>query len=573
MTRMTGKRALVEMLRAEGVKYVFGNPGTTELPLMDALQDAPDVQYVTTLFEGVAAGMADGYARATQKPSFANLHISVGVANAIAVVYNAWRGGTPMVITAGQADSSFHLHSPTLHSNMVNVMREYTKWAGEVTHPWDVPSIIRRAFKLASTPPTGPVFVSLAWDAMNGEADVDIEPSLNDYFRLRPDTRAVEQAANVLAQASDPLILVGDRVSQSPGAPFLVARLAEQIGAPVYAPTTLSEVHIPTSHPHYLGSFETSWFDHRMKKRLDESDAVVAIGIDALIQFIPTPERPFSGPPKLVHVDSSSWAIQRSYPVAAGVLSDIKAGLEEITTALDGAMSASAKEAARDRGKAVAAQKQAIAQAFQARVAEKWSNTPISPERFAIEVARALPPGFIYCDDSITNRGVLMNAIDFDEPGSLFAQRGGSLGSTMGAALGIKLAHPDRPVVAVIGDGTAMYTIQALWTAAAYDIPVTYVFCNNSSYKVLREGMTRYLTGSERQSDYLGMDFYKLPLDFVKMAAAFNIEGTRVENPDDLGPALLNAVSSDKPTVVDVIMDDAMDTDRLQSQWGAWLGP
>ena len=254
------------------------------------------------------------------------------------------------------------------------------------------------------------------------------------------------------------------------------------------------------------------------------------------------------------------------------MLSDIKAGLEEIATALEETMSGPAKEAAGARGKAIAAQKQAIAQAFQARVKEKWDNVPISSERFAVEVARALPPQFIYCDDSITNRGVLMNAINFDEPGSLFAQRGGSLGSAMGAALGMKLASPERPVVAVIGDGTAMYTIQALWTAAAYDIPVTYVFCNNSSYKVLREGMTRYLTGSERQSDYLGMDFYKLPLDFVKMAAAFNIEGARVENPDDLGPALLKAVSSNRPTVVDVIMDDALDPDQLQSQWGAWLG-
>ena len=340
----------------------------------------------------------------------------------------------------------------------------------------------------------------------------------------------------------------------------------------MYAPTTLSEVHVPTSHPHYLGTFETSWFDHRMKKRLDESDAVVAIGIDALIQFIPTPERPFSGSPKLVHLDSSSWAIQRSYPVAVGVLSDISAGLEEIADALEQSMSGPAKEAARGRGKAIAAQKHTAAQAFQARVNEKWDNLPISSERFAVEVARALPSGFIYCDDSITNRGVLMNAIDFDEPGSLFAQRGGSLGSAMGAAMGMKLASPDRPVVAVIGDGTAMYTIQALWTASAYDIPVTYVFCNNSSYKVLREGMARYLTGAERQSDYLGMDFYKLPLDFVKMAAAFNIEGARVENPDDLGPALLNAVNSNRPTVVDVIMDDALDPDRLQSQWGAWLG-
>jgi benzoylformate decarboxylase len=199
MPRMTGKQALVETLRAEGVRYVFGNPGTTELPVLDALQDSKDVQYITTLFEGVAAGMADGYARITQKPAVMNLHISVGVANGIAVLYNSWRGGTPMVITAGQSALRLQLHSPTLYSNMVNVMREYTKWAAEVATPGDIPSILRRAFKVASTPPTGPVFVALTWDAMNDEADAEIVPGSYDYFRMRPDPRAVDDAARRLA--------------------------------------------------------------------------------------------------------------------------------------------------------------------------------------------------------------------------------------------------------------------------------------------------------------------------------------------------------------------------------------
>jgi len=572
MPRMTGKRALVEMLLAEKVPYVFGNPGTTELPFMDALQDAPEIQYITALFEGVAAGMADGYARATQKPSFMNLHISVGVANAIAVIYNAWRGGTPMVITAGQADSSFHLHSPTLYSNMVNVMREYTKWAGEVKHPWDVPSMIRRAFKIASTPPTGPVFLSLTWDAMNGEDDIDIEPSISDYFRVRPDVYAIEKACNILSKSTNPIILVGDRVSQSPGAPILVAKLAEQIGAPVYAPTTLSEVHIPTSDPHYLGTFETSWMDHKLKLRIDKADAVITLGIDALIQFIPTPERPFTGTPKIVHLDSSDWAIQRSYPVAAGVLCDIKTGLEELTEALSNTLTVDAKNKASSRNASIAREKLELKEIFLAKVKNKWSNRPISSERFAIEMANALPKNAIFCDDSITNRGNLMNAITFDEPGSLFAQRGGSLGSAMGSALGIKLANPERPVVAVVGDGTAMYAIQALWTASAYNIPVTYVFCNNGNYKVLHEGMARYLTGTERESEFLGMDFSRLPLDFVKMAAAFGIDGVRVDNPDDLGSVLKNAIGAERPRVVEVMMENAIDPDRLQSQWGSWFG-
>ena len=569
MARMTGKRALVEMLRAEGVKYVFGNPGTTELPFIDALQDARDIQYINTLFEGVAAGMADGYARITQKPAFMNFHISVGVSNSIAVMYNSWRGGTPMVITSGQAPTSLQLHNPTLYSNMVNVMREYTKWAGEVTTPWDVPSIIRRAFKVASTPPTGPVFVSLAWDALNGEADVDIIPSAGGYYRIRPDVQAVSDAAKLLAQAQRPLILIGDRVSQSPGAPVEVARVAEQIGAPVYA-TSFSEVHIASSHPHYMGTFDTSWLHRSMKQRFDQADAILAIGTEVMVQSMPTPEPAFSGPPKLIHLDCSAWDIQRSYPVAVGVLGDIKAGLEELSLALDDAMTGAAKEAARSRGAAVAQEKGRKQEAFQAVVRERWDHVPMSPERFAVELKGALPPDALVCDDSITVRSALLSAIDFDQPGTLVGGRGGSLGFGMGATLGMKLASSQRPVVGIIGDGTAMYTIQALWTAANYGIPVTYVMCNNGSYKVLRENMARYLTGTERQSEYIGMDFYQRPLDFVKLAHAFDIEGVRVERPEDLAPALRKAIDSGKLRVVDVILDDSFDAESIQEQWGQW---
>lgn len=569
MVRMTGAQALVEMLRAEGVKYVFGNPGTTELPFLDALQDTKDIQYINALFEGVAAGMADGYARVTQMPSFMNFHISVGVTNSIAVMYNSWRGGTPMVITSGQAPTSLQLHNPTLYSNTVNVMREYTKWAGEVVDPTNIPSIIRRAFKVASTPPTGPVFVSLGWDALQGEADVDIVPSARGYFCVRPDVGATIAAAKVLAIAKNPLILIGDRVSQSPGAPLKVAEVAEQLGAPVYS-TSFSEVNIPSSHPYYMGTFDTSWLHRSMKERFDQADAILAIGTDMMTQSIPTPEPPFTGPPKIVHMDCSAWDIQRSYPVSVGLLCDIQAGLEELLVALEDAMSGSDKEAARLRGEVVAQQKLKKLENFQHRVNKKWGDSPMSPERFVVELKNALPPNALVCDDSITIRNPLLTAIDFDTVGSLIGGRGGSLGFGMGATLGMKLAAPDVPVIGVIGDGTAMYSIQALWTAANYNIPVTYVMCNNSGYKVLRENMARYLTGTERQSDYIGMDFHKLPLDFVKLAQAFGIEGIRVERPADLCPAIQKALDSGKTMVLDVILDDSFDPIRIQEDWGKW---
>ncbi len=569
MPRMTGQQALVEMLRAEGVKYVFGNPGTTELPFLDALQDAPDIQYVTSLFEGVAAGMADGYARITQRPSFMNFHISVGVSNSIAVMYNSWRGGTPMVITAGQTAASLQLHNPTLYSNMVNVMREYTKWSGEVTTPEDVPSIVRRAFKVAATPPTGPVFVSFAWDSMNREAEMDVAPSVDHYFRVLPDARAVERASGLLANSKRPLMLVGDRVSQSPGAPALVAQLAEQLGAPVFA-TSFSEVHLPSSHPHYLGTFDTSWLHREMKERFDAADLILAVGTEVMVQSIPTPEPPFSGPPKLVHVDCSDWDIQRSYPVAAGVLGDIAGSLEQLSTALSERMTSSEIESARGRRRAVEAEKLRRRESFDALVNWRWDETPMSPERFAVELRRALPPDVLVCDDSITVRSALMGAMNFDEPGTLVGGRGGSLGFGMGATLGMKLAAPNRPVVGVIGDGTAMFTIQAFWTAVRYRIPVVWVICNNGSYKVLRENMARYLTGRERDSKYIGMDFYDNPLDFAAMAESFGVRGVRVERPEELGPAIQEGLNSGEPMLIDAILNDDFDPDAIQGAWGRW---
>ena len=569
MPRMTGKEALVEMLRSEGVKFIFGNPGTTELPFMNALENAEDLVYINTLFEGVAAGMADGYARITQKPSFMNFHISVGVSNSIAVMYNSWRGGTPMVITSGQAPIGLQLHNPTLYSNMVNVMREYTKWAGEITTASDVPSIIRRAFKIASTPPTGPVFVSLAWDSMNQEADVDIVPSVDHYYRILPDPQAIAQASQYLARAQNPIILIGDRVSQSPGAPLEVASIAEKLGAPVYA-TSFSEVHIPSSHPHYMGTFDTSWLHRHMKRRFDEADVVLAVGTELMVQSMPTPEPPFSGKPKIIHVDCSDWDIQRSYPISAGVLGDIQASLNQLSVALDDSMTGTDKLNSRARCRTITQTNKQKREAFLSLAQERWDHVPMSPERFAMELRSALPADVLICDDSITVRSALLGALDFDEPGTLVGGRGGSLGFGMGATLGMKLASPQRPVVGIIGDGTAMFTIQALWTAANYNIPVTYVMCNNGGYKVLKENMTRYLTGTERQSKYIGMDFHKLPMDFVKLAHAFDIQGVRIEHPDHLGPALRDAIESGRPRVIDVILDDSFDANNIQEQWGQW---
>ena len=195
MPRRTGRHALLEMLIAHGVKYVFGNPGTTELPLIDGMQDYPQLKYVLALQEASAVAMADGYARATGKPSFVNVHIAGGLANSMSMFYNAFRGGTPLILTAGQSDTRMLVEEPILSGNLVEMCRQYSKWSAEVRHATDVPVAIRRAFRAASTPPTGPVFLSLPWNVLDEEAELDLTPASPVYSRLHPDAEAVERAA------------------------------------------------------------------------------------------------------------------------------------------------------------------------------------------------------------------------------------------------------------------------------------------------------------------------------------------------------------------------------------------
>ena len=184
----------------------------------------------------------------------------------------------------------------------------------------------------------------------------------------------------------------------------------------------------------------------------------------------------------------------------------------------------------------------------------------MSPERMMSEMSKALPSDVVIADESVTSRLAMLSALEFDEPGSMHAIQGGGLGWAMGGALGIKLAHPDRPVVAVVGDGASLYTIQALWTAARYNIPVTYVICNNRTYRILKQNMDIYLRDmledNERVSDYVGMDF-PLPLDVAGIARGFGVEGVQVTKPEDVAPAMERALASGKPQVVDVVIDSA----------------
>lgn len=554
MVRMTGKRALMDVLRAEGVEYIFGNPGTSEAPIMDILEEYPDIKYMLTTQEGVAMGMADGYAIATGKPSFVNLHIETGLANGLSLLHHAWEGGTPMVLTSGNKDVRKLAEGRTELSEMA---RLFTKWSVEVTHPEQVAGVMRRAFNEARTPPTGPVYVGFSANALDDEADVDVQPLSRGYFRTAADVEAVDAAARVLAGASSPVMVVGDRLGKSGGTAEAV-RLAEALGARVYA-ASYAEMNFPTAHPQYMGRVNPALPPGR--ETLSQGDVVLAVGTNVFSGYFFISGPALGTDTRLIHLDSAYGEVGKSEPTEIGIIADPKVGLGQLCDAVEGTLSGSEREASKGRIASLASEKAAIKAQWDRDLKERWDARPMTPARMMTELAKAMPSDAVISDDSITSRDAIHGAMEFSEPGSVHSERGGAIGWGMGSTLGIKLAHPDRPVVGILGDGSAMMTVQGLWTAANSNIPAVYVICNNRSYRILKLNMDRYKTHILREqnlsSEYLAMDF-PIPLDLAAIANAMGVHGRTIKNPEDIGPALREALASGKPALLDVIIDGSV---------------
>ena len=553
MPRMTGAYALMEMLKAEGVTHVFGNPGTAEGAIIDALEHQPDLTYVLGTQEGVVMGMADAYARLTGTVGFVNLHIDSGLANGISLLTNAFEGGTPMVVTSANKDVRKLAEGRVALERMAE---EFTKWSVEVTHPEQIPSVIRRAFQEAKTAPTGPVYVSFAANALDDEGDMEIVPSDRRFAQPRPDALAIIEASSILTEAAHPVLIVGDRVAQANGVEEAV-RLAELTGARVYN-TGTGAVNFPASHPQFLGPLNATMPAGRAA--LADADAVVVAGTSFGGYFY------FAGralPPgaKLIHIDQNAAEIGKSEPTDVGITASPKAALEELADDIESRISGEAREAAAIRAATVAEGHAAQRARWQQRAEQRWDLSPMSTERMMSEVATALPTNALIVDDSITTRASVTGAIEFNEPENLLGITGGALGWGMGAALGAKLARPDQPVIAIIGDGSSMMTVQALWTAAASRIPVVYLICNNQSYRILKLNMNVYKTQIRQEtnpdSKYLAMDF-PVPFNIAAIAEAIGVRGHTIEDPATLAHAVRDAIAANEPTVLDIRIDGSL---------------
>ena len=337
-------------------------------------------------------------------------------------------------------------------------------------------------------------------------------------------------------------------------------RVAELTGAPVYS-ASYSEMNFPTSHPQYLGGVKLGFPE--AENTVGRADVVLAVGrmMSAYYMFSEPAMRFFHPNAKLLHMDVDSAGVGTSLPTDVGLIGDPKTGLDSLAEALDGMMSGSERESAKVRAVGVGERKRAAQLAAKQRFKDRWDASPMSAERLMAEVAAVAPDDAIIINDAVTSGAALLDSFDFDEPGSVFGGRGGALGWGMGGALGVKLANPDRPVIAMDGDGSAMMTVQGLWTAANENLPVVYIVCNNSTYRVLKLNMNLYKTHIMKEetpvSRYMGMDFPLRP-DFSEIAAGMGVHARRIEDPAEVGPTVDEALGLGKPALLDVVIDGSV---------------
>ena len=547
---LIGKHAVMEQFLAEGIEYVFGNPGSTELAFMDALQDYPQLKYVLGLHETVPLAMADGYARATHKPAVVNVHIAPGIANAMSMVYNAKRNNTPLVVTVGQQDTRFLLTEPMLSADLVRFAQPWVKWAGEILSAKDIPMVLRRAFKVAAEPPQGPVVVSMPQDLMDGEVDEAITPTTHTVWTVRPDAGAVERIARALADARNPLILTGDNMAPHYAAPH-VAALAELAGCEVMQGTG-RQWNFPTNHPLYLGPLG---FLGGTKESLAGHDVILAMGTGNPFNALFYEPNPIPSDCTYIHVDIDPWEMGKNYPIALSVLGEPGAAARDIIAALERIQTPAGRTASHERSRAITARITKMREDAEAQLKTDWDANPISPMRLMGEVRDVTPSDAVFVGAGGTSgREPFQKLIQMTQPNSYY-DGNASLGFPLPGTLGVQLALPDRPVIGLLREGDSMYSIQGLWTAVKYNIPATYVVFNNASYRILKQGMVRYLGASERKSDFPAMNFGEPKINIAAQAQVWGMQAERVEDPADLRGAIRKALAHNGPSLVDVVID------------------
>ncbi len=551
---MHGHDVFMESLLAQGVRHLFGNPGTTESPLIGSLARYPALSYVLALHEGVAIGAASYYAQAGGGTGVVNLHVAPGLGNAIGMIYGALRANSPMVLTAGQQDTRLRLRDPLLGHDLVAMAAPVVKWSVQAETADEIAPIIRRAFKTAHDPPSGPVFVSLPIDVMEQQTDIAAVGSGRLYRAPAPDPEGVRDIARQLLAAAEPAIVIGDDVARA-DAGDAVLKLAEATGAKIWAEFVHQHQPIPNAHPNFRGRLSSDAAS--IAQSLGDADLVLLVGGPFFEEVWYAPTGPFPSGATVVQIEEVAERLARNCGLATGLIAGLGPALEAVSALVLSDRPAAFAAAADNRNESFAALQEKERKSRRALLEMGRERRPM-PVALALETLAAVAPEeTVVVEEAITGSREIPRAFGFRGPGDYFGGRGGGIGQGIAGALGVKLACPERSVFCISGDGSAMYSIQALWTAAHHRLPILFVILANREYRILKHNLDIYRQrfGVTSNLPYHGMDLVDPPLGFLEMAAGMGVAGTRVAEPDELADAVRGALASDAPHLIEVAIE------------------
>ena len=549
--QITGRSAFLAVLKDEGVTHLFGNPGTTELPIMHALAEHPDLNYVMAMQESLVVAMADGFSRASGQLTAANVHVAPGLGNALGSLYNAKFTGTPIILTAGQQEQGHGLTEPLLYHDLVPMAAPLVKWAVEVTRLEDLPRIMRRAAKVAMTPPTGPVFISLPGDILNMEGGIDLGASTRIDSRVRPSDETLDALAARILRAERPIIIVGDEIVKS-DAHAEAAAFAEAFGCPVLQQSVAYGAHFLSESPCYIGGLNREQPD--VRAALTPYDLMIALGSDPIRMSVWSEVEPMPPDMTTIQIGLNDWDLAKNYATEMAIRADVRETLRALTPVLLKKGGKALKERAE---KSLAALKETNWSAKRKKLVasigakDQAKGGPINPDFLTLRLVETLPKDAVVVNESLTTGRLLNSLLPYRDRYGYHGLASGGIGWSVPASVGISMAQKDRPVVCFVGDGSAMYSIQAIWTAAHHKLPITYVICNNGGYRIIKQRL-KLFHGNEQ---YVGMDFVEPAVDFVGLATSMGLEAHRISDPAALEPALRKATSTPGTKLLEVMVE------------------
>ena len=540
----TGRAAFLQLLVDEGITHLFGNPGTTELAIMEVVPDFPQLEFILGLQESVVMAMADGYCRASGRLAAANVHVMPGLGNAMGALYNAKFSGSPVILTAGQQEQGHGLLEPMLYEPLVPVAQPLVKWAVEVTRAADLPRIIHRAAKIALTPPTGPVFLSLPGDVLDEKLELDMGRPVRVDGAVRPSDATLHSVADMLVRAKRPAILAGHELSTR-DAFAEAAKLAEALGAAVYAGSIPYSAQFPSEHPAFMGAFTR--LQKQVRSTLEGHDLLLVLGADLLRMSVYSPVEPLPPTLPVIHISERAHELGKNYRTDIAVNADVKQTLAALLPLIKRSDAAQQRLADLKPHNWTAQRDKARIDAMMAA-----ETKPIDPTYLMLRFTETLPRDAVVVDEGLVSTNSLPKFLVNRGPRDYYGLASGGLGFAVPGAVGISLALPGRPIAAMVGDGSAMYAIQGLWTAAHHQLPITYVIANNRGYRIIKERLVSF----RKTDQFTGMDIREPDIDFVSVAKSFGLAARRVTDPQDISSALREGFASGKPNLIDMRVAD-----------------